>query len=136
MFSGVSTDSILPPPFICSFVSEDTAVQIAPYALHRDSRYFSPDPDRFRPDRWLADRETAGKVELNQAAFIPFSIGPMNCVGKALAQVELRAVIATLVQRFDMSLKEDWDRRQWESSLEDYFVLKKGSLPVYLQQRV
>ncbi|KAK1226653.1 hypothetical protein PQX77_010365 [Marasmius sp. AFHP31] len=116
------------------FVSEDTAVHIAPYALHRDPRYFSPDPDRFWPDRWLV--ETKGEVELNQAAFIPFSIGPMNCVGKALAQVELRAVIATLVQRFDMDLKAGWDRTLWERELEDYFVLRKGALPICMQKRI
>ncbi|KAK1230458.1 hypothetical protein PQX77_006452 [Marasmius sp. AFHP31] len=115
------------------FVSEDTAVHIAPYALHRDPRYFSPDPDRFWPDRWLV--KTKDQVELNQSAFIPFSIGPMNCVGKALAQAELRAVIATLVQRFDMDLKAGWDRAHWESDLEDYFVLRKGVLPVSIRQR-
>ena len=117
-----------------SYVSEDTAVTIAPYALHRDPRYFSPDPDRFWPDRWL-DGTKGSQVELDQAAFIPFSVGPMNCVGKALAQMELRAVIATLAQRFDMDLKEEWDRTRWESDLEDYFVLKKGMLPICVRPR-
>ncbi|KAL0563477.1 hypothetical protein V5O48_018590, partial [Marasmius crinis-equi] len=112
------------------YISEDTSVTIPPYALHRDPRYFSPDPDRFWPDRWLA--ETKENARCNQAAFIPFSIGPMNCVGKALALVELRAVVATLVQRFDMDLEKGWDRSQWEKDLEDFFVFRKGSLPVAL----
>ncbi|KAL0573890.1 hypothetical protein V5O48_008062 [Marasmius crinis-equi] len=113
------------------FVSEGTSVTIPPYALHRDPRYFSPDPDRFWPDRWLKEN-----VELNQAAFIPFSVGPMNCVGKSLAQVELRAVIATLVQRFDMDFEDGWDRSRWEGDLEDFFVFRKGALPMALRQRV
>ncbi|KAL0580842.1 hypothetical protein V5O48_001133, partial [Marasmius crinis-equi] len=116
------------------FVSEETAVNIAPYAIHRDPRYFSPDPDRFWPDRWLAEKKE--NVELDQAAFIPFSVGPMNCVGKALAQVELRAVIATLVQCYDMNLEEGWDRTRWEEDLEDFFVFRKGALPVKLQRRI
>ncbi|KAF9261026.1 cytochrome P450 [Marasmius fiardii PR-910] len=114
------------------FISEDTTVYIPPYAIHRDSRYFSPNPDVFWPDRWLS---TTKDVTLNQAAFIPYSTGPMNCVGKALAQVELRAVIATLVQRFDMDLEEGWDRTRWENELEDWFVIKKGVLPVRLRLR-
>ncbi|KAF9269320.1 high nitrogen upregulated cytochrome P450 monooxygenase 2 [Marasmius fiardii PR-910] len=114
------------------FISEATAVYMPPYAIHRDPRYFSPNPDVFWPDRWLS---TTKDVTLNQAAFIPYSTGPMNCVGKALAQVELRAVIATLVQRFDMDLEKGWDRSRWERELEDWFVMKKGVLPVRIRLR-
>ncbi|KAK7061078.1 hypothetical protein VNI00_000813 [Paramarasmius palmivorus] len=113
------------------FVPEETGVHIPPYAIHRDERYFSPDPDRFWPDRWLTEKGTV----LEQAAFIPFSTGPMNCVGKSLAQMELRAVIASLVQRFDMSFKDGWDQSKWEGDLEDYFVFSKGQLPVILNPR-
>ncbi|KAJ7821344.1 hypothetical protein B0H13DRAFT_1660398, partial [Mycena leptocephala] len=34
------------------FVPEGTAVYVAPYT-HRRPRYFSPDPDRFWPERRL-----------------------------------------------------------------------------------
>ncbi|KAJ7579881.1 cytochrome P450 [Mycena floridula] len=111
------------------FVPEGTGVYISPYSLHRDPRYFSPEPDRFWPERWL-DGEG---FHTNQAAFIPFSIGPMNCVGKPIAQMELRFVIATLVQQFDMDLEASWGRNQWEDELEDYFVFKKGALPVIIK---
>lgn len=115
------------------FISEETSIFIPPYAIHRDARYFKPDPDRFWPERWLS---TDPNVETNQAAFLPFSIGPMNCAGKLLAQLELRMVMATLVQHFDMDLDPKWDPAQWEASLEDYFVFKKGALPVQLKLRV
>ncbi|KAM5543612.1 hypothetical protein V8D89_002863 [Ganoderma adspersum] len=35
----------------------------------------------------------------NSVAFIPFSHGPMDCAGKGLAMLEMRAVVCALVQR-------------------------------------
>jgi cytochrome P450 len=74
-------------------------------------------------------------VTTNTAAFIPFSFGPMNCAGKLLAQVELRMVMATLVQKFDMELQSGWDVEEWERNLEDWFVFTKGALPVQVKPR-
>ncbi|KAG7094273.1 hypothetical protein E1B28_007877 [Marasmius oreades] len=114
------------------FIPEDTPVNIPAYVIHRDPRYFSPDPERFWPDRWL-DKN----VEMNREAFIPFSVGPMGCVGKSVAQLELRCVIATLVQRFDMDFDtaDGWHEDEWEEKLEDCFVFKKGVMPVLLRRR-
>ncbi|KAJ7251442.1 high nitrogen upregulated cytochrome P450 monooxygenase 2 [Mycena rebaudengoi] len=120
------------------FVPEGTAVYVPPYALHRDARYFSPDPDRFRPERWLQDESKPhGSTTMNtdRSAFIPYSAGPMNCAGKLLAQLELRLVVATLVQKFDMSLEPGWDRANWEKDLEDFFAFKKGALPTRIKPR-
>ncbi|KAF9269323.1 high nitrogen upregulated cytochrome P450 monooxygenase 2 [Marasmius fiardii PR-910] len=118
------------------FIPEDTPVNIPAYVLHRDPRYFAPDPERFWPDRWIVDNDDE-TVETNRDAFIPFSVGPMSCVGKQLAQLELRCVIATLVQRFEMEFdtKNGWRKEQWEEDLEDCFVFKKGVLPVLLRRR-
>ncbi|KAJ7614590.1 high nitrogen upregulated cytochrome P450 monooxygenase 2 [Mycena polygramma] len=119
------------------FIPEGAAVYIPPYAVHRDPRYFSPDPDRFWPERWLEseNRNSLEPVQTDRSAFIPYSIGPMNCAGKAMAQLELQFVVATLVQELEMKLDPGWDRAQWEQSLEDFFIFKKGVLPVIIRQR-
>ncbi|KAH9481263.1 Cytochrome P450 67 [Psilocybe cubensis] len=114
------------------FIPPGTGVYTPPYVIHRDERYFSPDPDRFWPERWL---NTQPKVITNQAAFLPFSLGPMNCVGKSLAQLELRIIVATLVQQFEMDFKVGWDPANWLNDLEDCFVFIKGVLPVVLSPR-
>ncbi|KAF9269330.1 high nitrogen upregulated cytochrome P450 monooxygenase 2 [Marasmius fiardii PR-910] len=118
------------------YISEDTPVNISPFVLHRDPRYFSPDPEQFWLDRWIASDDKS--VETNRTAFIPFSTGPMNCVGKSLAQLELRVVISTLVHRYDMDFdpKVNWTEEQWLVDLQDTFVFKKGKLPVVLTRRV
>ena len=114
-------------------IPEGIAVTVPPYAMHRNPRYFSPDPDKFWPDRWLADAKEG--MVTDRSAFIPFSTGSAGCVGKPLALVELRVVIASLVQAFDMRFSPGYDAKQWEEDFQDYFVARKGELPVVLSCR-
>ena len=90
----------------------------------------------FIPERWLEKgRKEDKKFHTDTSAFIPFSLGPMNCAGKNLALLELRAIIATLVRRFEMRLADGFDPQQWEDELHDFFVMEKGKLPVVLTKR-
>ena len=115
-------------------IDERTAILVPPYVLHRDPRYFSPDPERFWPERWLR-KDGPGAVVTNTAAFIPFSSGAPNCVGRPVALLALRMVLAWVVLRFDMRLAEGYDVRRWERDLKDYFAFQKGALPVILTSR-
>jgi len=132
------------------FLPEGTAISLHTYTIHRDPRYFSPYPDSFWPDRWLEPegRRSLGDVTrrvslvdqskfiLEKAAFVPFSSGPRNCVGKNLAMNEMRAVVSAVVQRFDMEVAPGYDLDKWEGTLVDWFVLlKSGDLPVILKER-
>jgi len=49
---------------------------LAPAAVQRDPRYFSPDPEAFRPERWLATEKA--NFTLNPLAFFPFSYGELH----------------------------------------------------------
>lgn len=57
-------------------VKQGQAIAIPVYPLHHSSEYF-PDPFEFRPDRFKNMDN-----EIKQYAFLPFSAGPMNCLGK------------------------------------------------------
>ncbi|KAJ7167773.1 cytochrome P450 [Mycena filopes] len=115
-------------------ISEGTAIVIPPYTLHRDPRYFSPSPEKFMPERWLAAKDDPNFI-INEDAYIPFSSGPANCVGKNFALLEMRMVLAYLLQAFEMRLADGYDKEEYEAELEDYFVLHKGRLPVVLTSR-
>jgi cytochrome P450 len=75
------------------------------------------------------------KVIHNLTAFIPFSFGPANCVGKNLAYQEMRMVVCMLMQKFDMRFEDGFDVKSWEVNMQDYFLTTKGQLPVILTTR-
>jgi cytochrome P450 len=75
-----------------SFIAARTTVFAAPLLLHRRADYF-PDPDRFAPDRWLAD-------EPPPFAYIPFGAGSRRCIGEEFALHEASIVLETLLPRF------------------------------------
>lgn len=68
-------------------------------------------------------------------AFIPFSTGPSNCVGKSLAMQEMRTFICCFVQRFHVRFADTYDPARFEESMEDKFDTKLGELPCILERR-
>jgi cytochrome P450 len=73
-------------------------------AVHRMPAYW-PRPDDFVPERWLA-RE-GDPLHVRRNAFRPFELGPRNCVGQELAQLELRAILALTVRELDVASAYD-----------------------------
>jgi cytochrome P450 len=128
-----------------SYIPENTSVLMPFYTLHRDPRNFSPHPDEFIPERWLPIEKQIEleptifndqtKVHLNHNAFIPFSVGPSNCVGKNLAWLEMRMLVCLVMQKLEMRFEEGYRPSQWDDDMQDYFVMMKGRLPVVLTAR-
>ena len=128
-----------------SYLPEGNYAFVHTYSLQRDPRYFSPLSDSFIPERWLSeDQREALEPKIfnsqtefihNTAAFIPFSTGPANCVGKNLAWMEMRMVITLMASRFDLAFDPAYDPSQWYDDICDYFITVKGPLPVRLSVR-
>ena len=135
----------------CRYIPPGTSLWVHVYSLHRDPRCFS-DPETFRPERWLsAPPEQAGKGKSattqgqfvhDERAFIPFSYGPMNCVGKTLALQELRTVVVALLHhfRFRMPASDDgevraYDLKRYEQEFRDFFVTGRPRVEVVLEVR-
>ncbi|KAJ7735244.1 cytochrome P450 [Mycena maculata] len=116
------------------FIPEDTQIYIPPYSMHRSPEYFFPSPEKFDPDRWLRAQKP-GEM-LNMAAFIPFSYGAANCVGKSLAWREMLMVASTLVKKFDMRFADGFQSEKWLDNLQDVFITNiAGPLLVVLSRR-
>ena len=79
----------------------ETNVLMSQIITHRDARYF-PDPDRFDPDRWKADDPRF--VSLPRFAYFPFGGGPRVCIGAGFAMMEAVLLLATIAQRFTLTL--------------------------------
>lgn len=92
-------------------------MQMPPFAIFRDPRNFVK-PDEFLPERWTSKPE----LVLNKNAFIPFSIGPYNCVSKTLANMKLQIVIARVVNEFDIRLPDGFVAEQYWDGIRDQFT--------------
>jgi cytochrome P450 len=73
-----------------------TEIVFSQYHTHHAADLY-PEPERFRPDRWLG---------LNPSAYeyIPFGGGPRLCVGAAFAMMEMKVVLPLLLQRYRLEL--------------------------------
>ncbi|KAK7870822.1 hypothetical protein R5R35_014411 [Gryllus longicercus] len=74
-----------------------TVMIISPWAAHRNPEVF-PDPEKFDPERFSAG-ETARR---HPYAFLPFSVGPRNCIGQRFAMLEKKSVLAKVIWNFEM----------------------------------
>lgn len=84
------------------------------------------------PERWL---KIKSEIHTRSNAFIPFSFGPSNCVGRALAKQEMMIVVCALLQRFEFSFADGFDGREWPETIRDFFVTVRGPLLIQLRSR-
>ncbi|KAI1121537.1 cytochrome P450 [Nemania abortiva] len=80
------------------YIPTGTEIGVNTYALHHNAEYF-PEPFVFKPERWLP--VNTGKIPAVKAAFVPFSMGPRGCVGKAMAYMEASLVVAKTMWYYD-----------------------------------
>jgi len=81
-------------------IRKGTLVLWSAYLAGRDPECW-PDPLGFDPDRFVS--LTAEQSDIADAAWVPFGRGPRNCIGFALAQMELTLMISRLAQRLDVT---------------------------------
>ena len=62
---------------------------------HREDIY--PEPKQFKPERFL-------ERQFSPAEFIPFGGGNRRCLGYALAMLEMKLVLATIMSQYELTL--------------------------------
>ncbi|GAA6058942.1 hypothetical protein JCM10212_002894 [Sporobolomyces blumeae] len=72
-------------------------------AVNRSKEVFGADADEFRPERWLGDKahKIDGKVGV-WASMLTFLAGPRSCIGYRFALLEVKAILATLIDAFEI----------------------------------
>lgn len=87
-------------------IPKDTILVVSPEAINRDPELWGPDANEFNPERWLGPgRANSGGASSNYS-FLTFLHGPRSCIGQGFAKSELACVVAALVGRFEMELKD------------------------------
>jgi cytochrome P450 len=80
-------------------VPAGTYVAYSSWASHRLPHVF-PEPEAFLPERFTPER----KAKLAKGAYVPFGAGSRTCIGMRFGQMEIKAVIALMLQRFRLEL--------------------------------
>lgn len=78
----------------------EKGVNIIPsvFSIHRDKEIWGEEANEFKPERF----ETIDLAQLNSAMFMPFGLGPRNCIGKAAAMHEMKIVIGRLILAYSI----------------------------------
>jgi hypothetical protein len=106
---AVCKETLRVRPVVFEFARKLTApVQLAGYHIpagiilapsinlvHHSNRHY-PDPDVFRPQRFLDQRA-------DPAVWLPFGGGVRRCLGATFAQVEMRTVLREVLRRIELS---------------------------------
>ncbi|KJK61356.1 Cytochrome P450 [Aspergillus parasiticus SU-1] len=111
------------------WVPGGTIVSIPHLAAFHSASNFT-DPESFIPERFLGDPRFAND---SKTVLQPFSFGPRNCIGRNLANAEMRLILARVLYNFDLELdvrSENWSQQ------ETYILWNKPGLYVRLRPRV
>ncbi|XP_048449381.1 cytochrome P450 3A19-like [Rhincodon typus] len=74
-------------------IPKGTIVMVPAYVLHRDPEYW-PEPEEFRPERFSEEN----KESQDPYTFLPFGVGPRNCIGMRFAQLAMKMALTSVLQ--------------------------------------
>jgi cytochrome P450 len=97
---GTSTRMALEADEICGVkIPKGAFVCVVPWITHRHKSLWDR-PERFEPERF----SKAASEGRPRFAYIPFGAGPRVCIGASLATTEMVLVLASLAQRYRLTL--------------------------------
>lgn len=134
------------------YIPEGLCVSTGLYCLNYNKDVY-PEPFKFRPERWIvAGYNTAGssaeEVALAESGFCTFSAGSRGCIGKNLAWLEMRLVLAKLLWSFEVKADpkkklgggdpngEPGRRVEDQYQLHDIFVSNRAGPMIHVKKRV
>lgn len=76
-------------------IPKNTSITVPVFALHRDPEHWT-DPEDFLPERFSKEN----KDRINPYVFMPFGIGPRNCIGMRFALLNMKLAVVKILQNF------------------------------------
>lgn len=101
-------------------------------AYHSPSKFV--DAESFVPERWLPEAPARFSAD-QKAIFEPFMVGPRNCLGRTLAWMEMKLILAKLFCAFDLWLVPELNGEDWANQ-KAHFAAQTKSLFVTLESKV
>nr|NP_001351965.1 cytochrome P450 9f2-like precursor [Papilio xuthus] len=73
-------------------------VTIPVWSIHYDPNFY-PDPEKFNPERFSDEN----KHQIKPFTYIPFGLGPRNCIGSRFALCEVKVLLYQVVRRMQLT---------------------------------
>ncbi|RXK51525.1 cytochrome P450 [Halorientalis pallida] len=83
-------------------VPQGASIMLPQWAVHRSEEYWE-DPETFDPERFSPER----RKDRPRFAYFPFGGGPRHCIGKHLAMLEARMIVATVADQYRLEFQGD-----------------------------
>ncbi|KAI4329708.1 hypothetical protein MLD38_028062 [Melastoma candidum] len=127
-----AVDDVLPDG---TRVKKGTRVVYHPYAMGRLAKLWGADWPDFKPERWLEMDESTGKwgfAGMDPYAYPVFQAGPRICLGKEMAFLQMKRVVASVTRRF--RIVPAFGRKPVYFA--DLTSKMKGGFPVRIEERM
>ncbi|XP_021745849.1 cytochrome P450 94A2-like [Chenopodium quinoa] len=111
-------------------IKKGSLVTYCTYSMGRMESIWGNDCLMFRPERWI-DENGSYKSE-NLYKYPVFHAGPRICLGKEMAYLQMKSIVACVVEQFDVDMVQKETSPQYVMSLT---LRMKNGLPVKLKAR-
>ncbi|KAF5622230.1 benzoate 4-monooxygenase cytochrome P450 [Fusarium tjaetaba] len=100
---------------ICdTFIPEGTDVMVSSHDIRNSTRMFGPDASVYNPERWVrADEQKHRDMERSAMGF---SWGRRVCMGQHLARIEMKKLIASLINAFEIEPVKVGETGKWDGN--------------------
>ncbi|GLJ46130.1 hypothetical protein SUGI_0971690 [Cryptomeria japonica] len=121
-----SKDDVLPDG---TFVGKGWHLSYVGYSMGRMENIWGSDCLKFKPERWLKEGEFVGE---NPYKFPVFHAGPRICLGKEMAMIQMKSIVASIIHTFHFVIEDAITSPDYVVSLT---MRMKGGLPVVVRCR-
>ena len=104
-------------------IPKGTVISPCMYLAHHDSEHWT-EPHKFMPERFLNSTE-------NPYTYVPFGSGIRRCIGAAFAQYEMKIIIAQILMRIKLKLKDNYIAKPERKGP---VIAPSGGVPVIIQK--
>lgn len=106
-----------------TFIPGDMTVFSSQYTIGRSEALYTDAAD-FRPERWHSDPS----LIKDGSGFAPFSVGQHSCLGRPLALMEMRLVLAETLSRYSVTFAPNFDHASFLDRVHDCMSWHIGKL--------